>query len=111
VGTAAEVAVRVRPRDGGVTEQAARTPAILREAFTSPYARQRLEVAASRYPTMREAAEALAINQPTVVTQINRLERDLGQALFERAERGRAMKLTSFGETIVAAASTVIIDS
>lgn len=59
---------------------------------------------------MRGAAEALGINQPTLVTQINRLERDLGQTLLERAERGRAMELTSFGEAVIAAASTVIID-
>ncbi|MPY48452.1 TniQ family protein [Streptomyces acidicola] len=111
--------VPLRPRGGGshntalrVTEQAAHTPAILREALTSSFARQRLErfVAASRYATMREAAAVLGINQPTLVTQINRLERDLGQALFERVERGRAMELTPFGETVVAAASTVIID-
>jgi DNA-binding transcriptional LysR family regulator len=59
---------------------------------------------------MRGAAAALGINQSTLVTQINRLERDLGQALLERAERGRSMKLTPFGETVMAAASTVIID-
>jgi hypothetical protein len=107
--------VPLRPRGGGshkaalqVTEQAAHTPAILRKALTSPFAWPRLErfAAASSYPTMREAAQALDINQPTLVIQINRLERDLGKALFERAERGRAMKLTPFGEKVVAAVRT-----
>ncbi|WP_327241326.1 LysR family transcriptional regulator [Streptomyces sp. NBC_01320] len=52
---------------------------------------------------MREAAQALGINQPTLVIQINRLERDLGQPLLERAERGRAMKLTTFGDEVATA--------
>ncbi|WP_225080677.1 LysR family transcriptional regulator [Streptomyces sp. CoT10] len=87
-------------------------PAVLRDALTSPYARQRLSrlLAARTCPTPTEAARDLGIHQSALVTQINRLERDLGQALFERAERGRAMKLTPFGETVTAAASTVIID-
>src|SRR5690606_36127257 len=84
----------------------ARTPEILRDAFPGPCAWQRLErfVAASRHPTMRAAAEVLGLKQPTLVTQINRLERDLGQALLERAQRGRAMKPAPFGETVLAAA-------
>ncbi|MFJ3673925.1 hypothetical protein ACIPSE_46570 [Streptomyces sp. NPDC090106] len=41
-----------------------------------------------------------------LVIQINRLERDLGKTLLERAVCGRAMKLTSFGKKIVAAVCT-----
>ncbi|MCX5377175.1 TniQ family protein [Streptomyces sp. NBC_00091] len=107
--------IPLRPRGGGshdtalrVTEQAARTPAILRKALTSTYAWQRLErfAAAASYPTIGGAAQALGINQPTLVIQINRLERDLGKTLLERAERGRSMKLTAFGKKVVAVVST-----
>ncbi|MGX4695008.1 LysR family transcriptional regulator [Streptomyces sp. JNUCC 63] len=47
------------------------------------------------------------ISWSALVTQINRLEEDLGQPLFERAERGRAMKLTRFGKRVAAAAQTI----
>lgn len=104
--------IPLRPRGGGshdtalrVTEKTTETPALLRKALTSPYAWQRVErfLAASAYPTICEAARALGINQPTLVIQINRLEKDLGQPLLERAERGRAMKLTVFGKKVAAA--------
>ncbi|GKQ38658.1 hypothetical protein ALMP_51890 [Streptomyces sp. A012304] len=39
--------------------------------------------------------------------QINRLGADLGQLLFERAERGTAMKLTRFGKRVAAAAQKI----
>ncbi|RDV49124.1 LysR family transcriptional regulator [Streptomyces sp. IB2014 011-12] len=108
--------IPLRPRGGRshdtalrATEQASRTPAVLREALTSPYAWQRLErfVAASSYPTMSEAARALSICQSALVIQIKRLEQDLGHVLIERAERGRAMNLTVFGEEVVAAARNI----
>nr|WP_251983047.1 LysR family transcriptional regulator [Streptomyces violaceusniger] len=56
-----------------------------RDALNSPNARQRLErfAAALPYPTVTEAARALVIHQPTLTTQINRLERDLGRPLIE----------------------------
>ncbi|MEU2867791.1 LysR family transcriptional regulator [Streptomyces olivoreticuli] len=60
-------------------------------------------LAAVAYPTMREAAQALGINQSALVIQINRLEQDLGQPLLERAERGRAMKPTPFGKRVATA--------
>ncbi|MFF2861778.1 TniQ family protein [Streptomyces rubiginosohelvolus] len=107
--------IPLRPRGGGshktalkVTSQTASTPAILRKALTSAFAWQRLErfAAASSYPTIGEAAKALSIHPSALVIQINRLERDLGKTLLERAVRGRAMKLTSFGKKIVAAVCT-----
>ncbi|MCX4734696.1 LysR family transcriptional regulator [Streptomyces sp. NBC_01363] len=55
------------------------------------------------YPTVTEAARALGIHQSTLVTQINRLERDLGRPLIERAERGRRMRPTRFGRSVAAA--------
>jgi len=79
---------------------------LLNAYLTSPYARQRLDrfVAAVSYPTMSEAAAALGINQSALVTQISRLERDLGHPLYERAERGRPMRLTPVGKEVVATA-------
>ncbi|MFD9861599.1 TniQ family protein [Streptomyces alboflavus] len=87
-------------------ERATQAPAFLREALTSTYAWDRLQrfIAALSHDTMREAAEALGITQSTLVTQINRLERDLGQPLIERAQRGQPMRPTAFGTKIVDAA-------
>jgi hypothetical protein len=48
----------------------------------------------------------LLTEQVPVVVGIH-LEADLGQPLFARAERGRAMKLTAFGEEVVAAARNI----
>ncbi|MET9296661.1 LysR family transcriptional regulator [Streptomyces sp. NPDC003077] len=110
--------IPLRARGGGshdtalrVPDEAAQSPAVLRKALTSPYARRRLDrfLAATAYPRMREAAQALGINPSALVTQINRLERDFGQPLFERAERGRAMKLTSFGRRVSAAVQKVSV--
>jgi DNA-binding transcriptional LysR family regulator len=38
-----------------------------------------------------------------LVTQINRLERDIEGPLLERAERGRPMNPTALGEQVLAA--------
>ncbi|MDT9692015.1 TniQ family protein [Streptomyces sp. P9(2023)] len=108
--------IPLRPRGGASHQTALRTadeaealPAILRKALTSPYARQRVSrfLAAQSYPTLTEAAQDLGIHPSALVIQINRLERDLGKALLERAERGRAMKLTPFGEKVIAAIRTM----
>ncbi|MBV9026170.1 MAG: TniQ family protein [Streptomycetaceae bacterium] len=89
-----------------VAEEAAHAPAVLRAAFTSTFAGKRLQrfSAALPYPTIREAAQSLGINPQVLVAQIIRLERDLGQPLIERAERGRRMRPTPFGRRIAAAA-------
>ncbi|GAA1893781.1 TniQ family protein [Streptantibioticus ferralitis] len=109
--------IPLRPRGGAshhtalrTPEQAADAPAILRDALTSPNARQRLErfAAALPYPTVTEAARALGIHQSTLTTQINRLERDLGRPLIERAERGRRMRPTPFGRKVAVAAKRLI---
>jgi DNA-binding MarR family transcriptional regulator len=87
------------------TEQAADLPPEIRKALTSPYAWRRLNrfAAALGYRTLREAAERLGITQSALVIQINRLERDIGGPLLERAERGRPMSPTPLGEQVVAA--------
>jgi hypothetical protein len=85
--------------------QATDLPDPIAKALTSPYSWQRLNrfAAAIDHQTLREAAEHLGIAQSTLVIQINRLERDIGGALLERAERGRSMTLTALGEQVLAA--------
>jgi hypothetical protein len=55
------------------------------------------------YQTPSDAAQHLGITQSTLVTQINRLERDIDGPLLERAERGRPMTATPLGEQVLAA--------
>ncbi|WP_082948694.1 LysR family transcriptional regulator [Mycobacterium sp. 1274756.6] len=59
--------------------------------------------AAAQHPTLTIAAEALQLNQFELVNQINRIERELGKRLLDRAERGRPMTLTDDGARGVAA--------
>ncbi|MFJ8310189.1 MULTISPECIES: LysR family transcriptional regulator [unclassified Streptomyces] len=108
--------VPLRPRGGASHHTALRTadeadafPAVLRKALASPYGWQRLSrfLEARSYPTLTEAARDLGIHHSALVIQINRLEADLGQPLFERAERGRAMKLTRFGKRVSSAAQKI----
>ncbi|WP_228183494.1 helix-turn-helix domain-containing protein [Streptomyces anulatus] len=105
--------IPLRPRGGAshhtalrAPEQATDAPAILRAAMTSSNARQRLErfAAALPYSTVTEAARALGIHQSKLTTQINRLEKDRGRPLIERAERGRRMQRTPFSRKLAAAA-------
>lgn len=103
--------IPLRPRGGAshnsslrTIDQAADLPAPIAKALTSPYAWQRLNrfAAAVGYQTLSEAAEHLGITQSTLVIQIDRLERDIGGPLLERAERGRPMSLTALGEQVLA---------
>ena len=66
-------------------DQASDLPAPITNALTSPYAWQRLNrfAAAIGYQTLSEAAEHLGITQPTLVTQISRLERDIEGPLLD----------------------------
>jgi DNA-binding transcriptional LysR family regulator len=43
------------------------------------------------------------VRQFSLVNQINRIERELGKKLLERAERGRPMRLTADGAAVVRA--------
>jgi DNA-binding transcriptional LysR family regulator len=104
--------IPLRPRGGAshdsflrTTEQAADLPPEICKAPTSPYAWQRLNrfAGAICYRTLSEAAGRLGITQSALVTQINRLERDIGGPLLERAERGRPMSPNPLGEQVVAA--------
>jgi hypothetical protein len=104
--------IPLRPRGGGshdsalrTTDQASDLPDPIAKSLTSPYAWQWLNrfAAAVGYQTLSEAAEHLGVAQSTLVIQINRLERDIGGSLLERAERGRPMTPTALGEQVLAA--------
>ena len=108
--------IPLRPRGGAshdsslrTNDQAADLPKPIDKALTSPYAWQRLNrfATATGYQTLSEAAEHLGITQATLVTQINRLEGDIGGPLLERAERGRPMSPTALGEQVLAALQRV----
>ncbi|PEG33267.1 hypothetical protein CQY20_31740 [Mycolicibacterium agri] len=83
---------------------AAEAPELLRPALAGIGGWERLErfAAATRHPTLTIAAEKLGVHQFTLVNQINRIERELGATLLNRAERGRPMKLTAHGARVVA---------
>ncbi len=56
-------------------------------------------IAVVEHGSLTRAAEALGLSQPTLSRQINELEQNTGNALFERAARG--LKLTEAGERLV----------
>jgi hypothetical protein len=78
--------IPLRPRGGShdsslrSVDQAAGLPDPIAKALTSPYAWQRLKrfAAVLGCQALSEAAEHLGIKRPTLVTQISRLERDIG---------------------------------
>lgn len=82
-----------------------RAPSILKPALTGIGGWERLQrfAESSTFATLTAAAHELHLNQFTLVNQINRIERDLGMKLFERAERGRPMRLTKTGEAVLRA--------
>jgi hypothetical protein len=103
--------IPLRPRGGASHDSFLRTidtaadlPAPIARALTSPYAWQRLNrfAATTGYRTLSEAAEHLGIEQTTLITQINRLERDIGGPLLQRAGGGRPMSPTALGEQVLA---------
>ncbi|MFQ6329619.1 LysR family transcriptional regulator [Nocardia sp. CWNU-33] len=85
--------------------EAAAAPINLQPALTGIGGWERLRrfAAAASYPTLTAAAQALGIHQFTLVNQINRLERDLGGALLNRAERNRPMTTTALGDKVLTA--------
>lgn len=89
-----------------IRDTARQAPRLLRPVLNGLAAEERLRrfVKASAYPTLGAAARDMGVNGPTLVTQINRLARELGGPLLERAERGRPMKLTPLGKRVAKAA-------
>ncbi|MGC7224631.1 LysR family transcriptional regulator, partial [Mycobacteroides abscessus subsp. massiliense] len=78
-------------------------PEILRPALEQIGGDQRLSrfAATSTYPTVTAAAAALSLHQPVLHGQIKRLERELGGALLECAQRGHPMTLTALGVRVL----------
>src|SRR5262249_35117217 len=104
--------IPLRPRGGAshdsflrTINQAAGLPAPIAKALTSPYAWQRLNrfAAATGYRTLREAAGHLGITPTTLAVHSNRLDRDIGGPLLQRAKGGRPMSPTPLGEQVIAA--------
>lgn len=54
------------------------------------------------------AAEACRVSQPTLSTQIKKLEEQLGVTLFERTNR--SVRVTATGEEVVARARQILVD-
>jgi len=65
-------------------------------------------IAVAEHGNLTRAAAALHLAQPSLSTQIKRLERDLGTELFERVPRGVA--LTPAGAALLPLARTAIAD-
>lgn len=63
-------------------------------------------VAIERHGSITRAAEACGVTQPTLSTQLSKLERELGVTLFERA--GRGLRLTSAGRPVLDQAHRVL---
>ena len=61
--------------------------------------------ALARHGHFGHAAEVCAISQPALSMQIKELEANLGVVLFER---GRSVRLTAFGEDVVARARNIL---
>jgi hypothetical protein len=87
------------------TATATAAPPILRPAITGPGAWKRLHrlAAASRYPSLRLAAVSLGIHPVILITQVGRLERELGQRLLDRAPSRQTMQPTAFGQQVITA--------
>ncbi|WP_162958466.1 helix-turn-helix domain-containing protein [Nocardia yunnanensis] len=92
---------------------AATAPALLQPALGEIGGHERLRrfVAAARYDTLTHAAKDLDIYPFSLIAQINRLERDFGETLFQRAQRGHPMALTEFGRTVLSAWESAEITS
>lgn len=91
-------------RAHGQLRRAARSyPARIRAALDSPGGHDRLTrfTQAMSYPTLHAAATALSTTQPVLTQQINRLERELGVRLYQRARRGHPMTPTASGIELI----------
>lgn len=80
-------------------------PELLRPALAGIGGWQRLQrfADASQYRTVTVAAQRLGLSQTTLTVQIQRIERELGVCLLERAQRGAAMSLTREGQAVLEA--------
>ncbi len=65
-------------------------------------------VAIAEHGTLTRAAAALHLSQPSLTTQLHRLERDLGVELFERLPRG--VRLTTAGTALLPVVRRALAD-
>ncbi|MGP3998473.1 helix-turn-helix domain-containing protein [Streptomyces sp. 8N706] len=109
---AQDLGIALRPRGGTSHSDALQAkvlatavPEILRPALTGANAWERLArfAAAAEYPTLSAAAAELRIRPTVLVTQVLRVERELGGPLRTRFQRGRPMQLTPLGVKAIAA--------
>jgi LysR family hydrogen peroxide-inducible transcriptional activator len=63
-------------------------------------------VAIERHGSITRAAEACEVTQPTLSTQVAKVERELGVVLFER--EGRGLRLTAAGRSVLDHAQRVL---
>ena len=86
-----------------------RIPPILRPVLVGVGGWERLQrlADAASYRTLQIAAQELGLSQFTLVDQVKRIERDLGDKVLIRAKSGRPMRLTLFGSQVVAAVRAV----
>src|SRR2546422_3683788 len=63
-------------------------------------------LAVARHLSFTRAAESLPLSQPSLTTQIRKLERELGVELFQRTTR--RVSLTPAGEDFLAAAQQIL---
>lgn len=84
-------------------DTAAMAPAVIRPALAGVGGWDRLRrfADAASYRTLGLAAKELGLSQSTLISQINRVEKELDRKLLERAEHGRAMQLTDDGTCVV----------
>lgn len=61
----------------------------------------------ARYGSIARACERLNLSQPTISTQIRKLEQSLGQRLFDRS--GRKLTLTAVGRTVYEYADEIFL--
>jgi hypothetical protein len=82
---------------------ASAAPPLLRPAITGPSAWQRLHrlAEATRHPTFRQAATALGVQVSALIDHVNRLEREFGEPLLERAGPRRTTRPTAFGRKVI----------
>lgn len=66
-----------------------------------------LDLGDGRSASLSDACTHLGAPAPTVTTHIQRLERDAGGQVLIRADRGQPVRLTAFGQAVLAAASSV----
>ncbi|GGV00786.1 hypothetical protein GCM10010211_80110 [Streptomyces albospinus] len=59
---------------------------------------------AAEHPTLAAYCRAVGTSPPTVTVQLRHMERDLRGQLLIRGQCGRRMRLTDFGEKVLAAA-------